>query len=254
MTADNAYQTYNLLVENDFTFTEEVQLSIGSTMLAGIGTAAGFKAFNSCLNETAAMIQKAEASCFVAGTQVLTREGFKNIEDIQPGDYVYSTSDETGESDYKEVLEVFVKETEVITHVYYTTKDSDGREPEIHEIETTLNHRFWCEGEWKAAGTLKQGDLLTLADGTQVKVTDVTFEDRHEIVYNMEVADYHTYYVGEDGVWVHNRYGQQGGTTGKGKKKSGTPVLDDANYAQKTYSNTFSSEGVKKYSSLAGNL
>ena len=103
-----------------------------------------------------------------------------------------------------------MKETEVITHVFYATKDSDGQEPEIHEIETTLNHRFWSEGEWKSAGTLKAGDLLTLADGTQVEVTEVTFEDRHETVYNMEVADYHTYYVGEDGVWVHNRYGKQG--------------------------------------------
>ena len=56
---------------------------------------------------------------------------------------------------------------------------------------------------------MKAGDLLTVADGTQSEVTEVTFEDRHETVYNMEVADYHTYYVGEDGVWVHNRYGQQ---------------------------------------------
>lgn len=29
-------------------------------------------------------------------------------------------------------------------------------------------------------------------------------------------------------------------------------VLDNANYAQKTYSNTFSPEGIKKYSDLAG--
>ena len=29
-------------------------------------------------------------------------------------------------------------------------------------------------------------------------------------------------------------------------------VLENANYAQKTYSNTFSPEGIKKYSSLAG--
>ena len=88
------------------------------------------------------MIQRAETSCFVAGTKVLTREGFKNIEDIQPGDYVYSTNDETGESDYKEVLEVFVKETEVITHVFYEVQEEDG-ETRKEEIETILNHCFW---------------------------------------------------------------------------------------------------------------
>ena len=31
-----------------------------------------------------------------------------------------------------------------------------------------------------------------------------------------------------------------------------TSILDNANYAQKTYSNTFSPEGIKKYSDLAG--
>ncbi len=36
-----------------------------------------------------------------------------------------------------------------------------------------------------------------------INVTYICYEDRHT-VYNMEVADYHTYYVGEDGVWVHN--------------------------------------------------
>ena len=41
--------------------------------------------------------------------------------------------------------------------------------------------------------------------------------------------------------------------SGRVSSKSGsTSVLDNANYAQKTYSNTFSPEGIKKYSSLAG--
>ena len=38
----------------------------------------------------------------------------------------------------------------------------------------------------------------------------------------------------------------------KGIKSGGTSVLDNANYAQKTYSDTFSTEGIKKYSNLAG--
>ena len=40
--------------------------------------------------------------------------------------------------------------------------------------------------------------------------------------------------------------------TEKGIKSGGTSVLDNANYAQKTYSDTFSTEGIKKYSNLAG--
>lgn len=35
-------------------------------------------------------------------------------------------------------------------------------------------------------------------------------------------------------------------------QSGGTSVLDNANYAQKTYSDTFSTEGIKKYSNLAG--
>ena len=79
-----------------------------------------------------------------------------------------------------------------------------------------MNHRFWCEGEWKSAGTLEEGDILTLADGSEAIVTKVTFEETHTTVYNMEVADYHTYYVGEDSVWVHNNNGACGVTAGTG--------------------------------------
>ena len=41
-------------------------------------------------------------------------------------------------------------------------------------------------------------------------------------------------------------------STEKGIKSGSTSVLDNANYAQKTYSDTFSTEGIKKYSNLAG--
>ncbi len=201
-TIEAASKTFNMLKENDFQWNEEILISAGQTALSLAGTIAGFKAVGSCINEAAALSASGLA-CFVAGTKVLTDKGFKNIEDIEEGDYVYSTSDETGESGYKEVLQVFQKETEVVTHVFYEVEQEDG-ETRTEEIETTLNHLFWCEGEWKAAGTLKPGDKLTLADGSQVEVTEITYEDRHTTVYNMEVEDYHTYHVGEDGVWVHN--------------------------------------------------
>ena len=219
-TIEAASKTFNMLKENDFQWNEEILISAGQTALSLAGTIAGFKAVGSCINEAAALSASGLA-CFVAGTKVLTDKGFKNIEDIQPGDKVYSTSDETGESGYKEVLQVFQKETEVVTHVFYEVEKEDG-ETRTEEIETTLNHLFWCEGEWKAAGTLKPGDKLTLADGSQVEVTEITYEDRHTIVYNMEVADYHTYHVGEDGVWVHNT-DKTCGILGTQSKDTSTP-------------------------------
>ena len=50
-------------------------------------------------------------SCFVAGTLVLTEDGQNPIEEIEIGDYVYSTDPVTGESGFKEVLQTFVNES-----------------------------------------------------------------------------------------------------------------------------------------------
>lgn len=225
-TIEGVARTYALLEANDFKLNRDVLVSAGQTMLSAAATAVGFKAIGSCIDQMAYLSARGLA-CFTAGTRVLTEEGYKNIEDIQPGDYVYSTDEATGESGYKEVLEVFRKETEVITHVYY--EDAEG---EIKEIETTLNHLFWNEGEWKAAGTLRAGDLLTLSDGSTVTVTGVTYEDRHTTVYNMEVADYHTYYVGEDSVWVHNTpgCGTVPGNSTNGKSGRTTDVTTGLGY------------------------
>ena len=198
----------------------------------------------SCINEATALSASGLA-CFVAGTKVLTDKGFKNIEDIEEGDYVYSTSDETGESGYKEVLQVFQKETEVVTHVFYEVEQEDG-ETRTEEIETTLNHLFWCEGEWKAAGTLKPGDKLTLADGSQVEVTEITYEDRHTTVYNMEVEDYHTYHVGEDGVWVHNTGDGCGVTSGGGKSTGAGEGGKTVNPSAQIEGNSYDINKLKK--------
>ncbi|PJZ81227.1 hypothetical protein CH359_09110 [Leptospira meyeri] len=42
------------------------------------------------------------------------------------------------------------------------------------------------------------------ADGQELVVTDIVIDERVETVYNFEVEGYHTYFVGEVGVWVHN--------------------------------------------------
>ena len=205
MTIEGAVNTYNVLKENDFKITGESLLSAGTTLLSAAATVAGFKALGSSVRETTALIRSG-AACFTVGTLVLTENGQKAIEDIQAGDKVYATDPETGESGYKEVLQTFEKETEVVVHVTYE-KDEEGSNAETTTVNTTLNHRFWTEDGWKSAGTLEAGDKLTLADGNTATVTNVAYEDTHATVYNFEVEDFHTYYVGTESVLVHNNGG-----------------------------------------------
>ena len=137
------------------------------------------------------------SQCFVAGTLVLTIDGNKPIEEIQAGDLVYSTDPETGESEYKEVVQTFENETEELVHI--SVADD--------EIVTTPKHPFYVPHKgWTSAIDLRAGDILVLSNGEHVIVEKV----QHEIlespvkVYNFEVQDFHTYYVGENSVLVHN--------------------------------------------------
>ena len=53
---------------------------------------------------------------------------------------------------------------------------------------------------------MREGDVLTLADGTTTVITKTYGEQLDEpvIVYNFEVQDFHTYYVTDTGLFVHN--------------------------------------------------
>ena len=57
---------------------------------------------------------------------------------------------------------------------------------------------------WTNAQDLKANDFLTSANGKTIKVHSIKLEEQRQDTYNFEVADYHTYFVGDDGVWVHN--------------------------------------------------
>ena len=76
---------------------------------------------------------------------------------------------------------------------------------------TTELHPFWVEGvgeggtgRFVAAGDLLPGMQLRLGDGSPAYVTGVEATGIIEPVYNFSVDGWHTYHVGELGVWVHN--------------------------------------------------
>ncbi len=59
-------------------------------------------------------------------------------------------------------------------------------------------------GEWISAKDLKAGDVSLTAGGKRLLIASITPSSQSETVYNFSVADNHTYFVGVDGVLVHN--------------------------------------------------
>ena len=153
--------------------------------------------------------------CFIAETKVKTEDGEKNIEDVQEGDYVLAEDPETGEQGYKQVVRTYIHEKTTIVHVFV------GEE----EIETTVEHPFYVEGVgFVSAGELKAGDIIRTSKGKNLPIDKIEIEELDEpvLVYNFEVEDFHTYYVSDLGVLVHNICGDTtgGGKVGEGGKTS----------------------------------
>lgn len=162
-------------------------------------------------------------ACFTEGTLILTADGYKEIQDIRVGDEVYSQNPKTGEKGLKRVINVFVREVDVLIHIKAGEED----------IETTKFHPFWIEGKgWVEAEDVKPGDRLVLYSGETLGVSEVYQEYLQSPVkvYNFEVEDWHTYFVSEQDVFVHNAEGYtsssngsgNNGANGKGKNIVGT--------------------------------
>ncbi|RRD63193.1 polymorphic toxin-type HINT domain-containing protein, partial [Fretibacterium sp. OH1220_COT-178] len=137
------------------------------------------------------------SSCFDGDTPVATETGFKRIDEIRAGDRVWSYNIETGERALKAVKEVFVRENDELLHI----ETSRG------VVDATTSHPFYVVGKgWVAAGDLSVGDSIHAISGDAGIVTGLRLEklDKPIPVYNLEVEDFHSYFVGS-GVLVHNR-------------------------------------------------
>jgi hypothetical protein len=132
-------------------------------------------------------------SCFVAGTQVRTETGTTPVQSIQAGDRVLAQDQDTGELAYKVVLATTIRPpTKTLTI-------TAGEE----RLTTTLGHPFWVNGEgWKMAKELAAGDALHTLTGS-LKIEKIeTAPDAP--AYNLVVDDFNTYFVGHQGLLVHD--------------------------------------------------
>ena len=158
------------------------------------------KGFNSAANKAGV-----KPSCFVAGTLVMAVAGMVAIETIKSGDKVISTDPETMETSPKTVLETYIREVTTLVHLTVNGE----------EIVTTVDHPFYVKNQgFIKAGELIVGDELLDVNGNVLLVENFAVEltDEPTTVYNFQVEDFHTYYVGRLGVLVHNagkEYGKQ---------------------------------------------
>ncbi len=133
---------------------------------------------------------------------------------MQVGDEVLAQSDwkDQGQSAKRDLRLSYEKITDIFSSqkpqtLIHITLDSGER------ISATDGHPFKTLDGWRDAVLLKKGGQLLLkgsdadSDPTAerlVTIIDVASEQQTLPVFNLEVANAHTFFVGEEGVLVHN--------------------------------------------------
>jgi hypothetical protein len=136
---------------------------------------------------------RVRASCFVQGTPVWTSTGPMAIEKIKPGEVVLSQNPVTGELAYKPVMATTVRRPSPTVEV----KLGDST------IRGTRGHPYWVSGEgWRMAKELKAGQMLHSVNGP-IRI-EAASQVGEEQCFNLIVADFNSYFVGDAKVLVHD--------------------------------------------------
>ena len=139
--------------------------------------------------------------CFTGDTLVLTKSGYCPIKQVQKGDDLYSRDEHTGETGFQKVEEVFQTEA----HTIYKIRLQGGQ-----EIHTTAYHPFFIEGKgWVNAIRLQEGDWMDTMEKAE-PITGITKTRQEEpvAVYNLQVAQWASYFVTKQQIYVHNSEGE----------------------------------------------
>ena len=144
----------------------------------------------------------------------------------------------SGNVGLRKVVRTFVKEADELIHVTIKGK----------ETVCTNEHPFYSPVKgWTAACKLRAGDILVTVNGEYVVVEKI----QHEIlespvkVYNFEVEGYHTYYVGDEGVLVHNECKRLGGGHGRDIHKERIDRFIEALEKSDNYTEIYGNRALK---------
>jgi hypothetical protein len=142
----------------------------------------------------AQMVTTAHCSCLAAGTPIWTDAGPVAVEKIKVGDRVLSQSAETGELAYKPVLHTTVRLKAELVKLELVAADP---------VRCSVGHRFWISGKgWvKARDIEPQMNFHGAAGTTPLRRSEPAGVGS---VYNLIVADFHSYFVGDALIYSHD--------------------------------------------------
>jgi len=183
---------------------------------AGKSAEAAFKV----LDEWTAPVVITSSGCFPSGTEVLTADGPRAIETIEPGARVEACDLVTGEWSPARVLkrlsihyegDVITLQAGLITiratgnHPFYVLR-GDGLDARPAPLDVPKEEQeSGTQGRWVEARDLERGDMLAARSGEDVIVTGLSSRQERIEVFNLEVEGHHTYAVHRQGILVHNK-------------------------------------------------
>lgn len=135
--------------------------------------------------------------CFVSGTFIHTPDGLIAVDDLEVGDKVLTMNTNRMALVESEVLKIHEhQDHEVLILVA-------GDE----NIVATPEHPFYLpdQGEYLRLGSLEVGYNLRAKNGDLVPVQSIIPMPQRETVYNITVEGEHNFFVGPQGILVHNK-------------------------------------------------
>ena len=168
--------------------------TLGSASLVKGAIKTGIKQGTKAISRNIAKRAFKNCLCFEKETLVHTENGLVEIKDIKEGDRVWAFNENTSEKELKKVIATFEKEKDTL----YVLQIGET------QIKSTGEHPYFVKGDWVDAKDLRVGDVLTLVDGSKVRLEKISVEPNTSKVYDFEVEGLHNYYVSNIGVLVHN--------------------------------------------------
>ncbi len=138
--------------------------------------------------------------CFAKGTLIHTSGGLIPIEKLIVGDRVWSYDENTGTTVINKVSRIYATPNQQILELKF---ESEEGKSEIFRV--TAEHPFMVvDRGWIPVSELNPEDIISSINDKVMIFKSLNNLIETQTVYNIEVEKQHSYFVGENGLLVHN--------------------------------------------------